>query len=234
MNEINLSQTIKFHDSLNPVIFKNNRMKPNIRKSLLKIAKHFIKFIEVPIKVADITISGSNAAYTYNKNSDIDLHIIVDVPKTVEYTALLTAKKNDYNSKFDITIKNIDVELYAQPLHEKHYSQGIYSVLNDEWVSIPEKHKPDISDNDVKEKYKNYRDRIKLAVRSNNYKIVKHTADTIKKIRASGLEEYGEFSVENLVFKMLRAQGWIDKLYHHLTLLTNKELSVEEISHEIK
>ena len=35
----------------------------------------------------------------------------------------------------------------------------------------------------------------------------------IKKMRRSGLERSGEFSVENLAFKILRRNGYIDKIY---------------------
>jgi len=37
--------------------------------------------------------------------------------------------------------------------------------------------------------------------------------DKIKKMRQSGLEAGGEFSNENLIFKVLRRTGYIEKLY---------------------
>ena len=55
------------------------------------------------------------AAYGYSDSSDLDLHLIVDIPKNKpELVELYDAKKNQYNSKFDIKIKTIPVELYVQ------------------------------------------------------------------------------------------------------------------------
>ena len=39
----------------------------------------------------------------------------------------------------DITIKDFDVEVYAQDVNEPHHSTGVYSVKNDEWLVEPEK-----------------------------------------------------------------------------------------------
>ena len=73
---------IEFHDELNPLLWQNNRLKPDVSDKLLKIAKFFMNFLDIPdLNFTHITISGSNAAYTYTNKSDIDLHILVDVPK---------------------------------------------------------------------------------------------------------------------------------------------------------
>jgi Uma2 family endonuclease len=49
----------------------------------------------------------------------------------------------------------------------------------------------------------------------------------IKDYRQSGLEEVGEYSYENLVFKYLRRSGLIEKLYDIVNKQMDKELSVE-------
>ena len=228
-DEYSLSNAVVFHNNLNPLLFERGLMKHDIRDALLKIAKHFEEFIGVPLDIKDITISGSNAAYSYTPNSDLDLHLVVEVPEGDEFKELLDAKKNQYNAQHDIKVKGIDVELYAQDAKEKHHSLGIYSVLNDDWVSQPKKEQPDIDSDDVKSKYKNYRDRIRTVLKSDNAEMVKATWDTIKKIRKAGLEKHGEFGTENLVFKMLRSQGWIEKLHDHILNLKDTELSVEDL-----
>ena len=43
----------------------------------------------------------------------------------------------------------------------------------------------------------------------------------------SGLEKDGEFSYENLVFKFLRRNGYIDKLFNFKNKLMDKNLSIE-------
>ena len=74
------TQPFTSNDTLNPVLWSNDTLKPLVRFKLLSIAKDFIKSLKVPnLKLQDITISGSNAGYGYSKYSDIDLHLIVDV-----------------------------------------------------------------------------------------------------------------------------------------------------------
>ena len=51
--------------------------------------------------------------------------------------------------------------------------------------------------------------------------------EKLKKYRSSGLEKEGEFSYENLVFKVLRRNGYIDKLFDFKNKLMDKELSIE-------
>ena len=51
--------------------------------------------------------------------------------------------------------------------------------------------------------------------------------DQLKKYRTAGLEEKGEYSYENLVFKFLRRSGYIDKLFKFKNSLMDKKLSLE-------
>jgi len=52
--------------------------------------------------------------------------------------------------------------------------------------------------------------------------------DKLKKFRGSGLEKGGEYSYENLVFKFLRRNGYIQKLYDAKIDFIDKSLSIEE------
>ena len=55
-------KSIPYHDELNPILWKNNTLKTEIRYKLLYIAKHFASFLNIPnLNLKDITISGSNA-----------------------------------------------------------------------------------------------------------------------------------------------------------------------------
>ena len=50
----------------------------------------------------------------------------------------------------------------------------------------------------------------------------------IKKYRQSGLDSNGEFSTENLVFKVLRNTGYLEKLVSMKNEYLTKELSLNE------
>jgi hypothetical protein len=196
----------------------------------MAIAMHFAKFLNVPeLNLRDVTISGSNAAYGYADSSDLDLHLVVDMPKDrPELAELYSAKKNEYNFTHDITVKGIDVELYVQDVQQVHRSAGIYSLLRDTWISKPKHQQPTVRDQDVMSKARNYSARINAAMRSNDLNKSKETMAAIRKLRQSGLEHGGEYSVENLAFKLLRARGKIDKFRRHINKLQSAELSLGE------
>lgn len=227
-----VDDAVIFHDTLNPVLWKNNKLKPQIRLKLLEIARNFIEFINIPtLNLRDITISGSNAAYTYTDHSDLDLHLIVNIPKDKEMLLkpLFDAKKNQYNFTRNIKIKGIDIEVYVQGSEDAHHSAGIYSVLVDSWISEPKQERVDINDDDVENKVNSYVYKIRKALDSDNKQKIIAVKDEIAKIRKSGLESAGEFSVENLTFKVLRAKGLIDKLRDKIRELEDAELSLRSL-----
>jgi hypothetical protein len=222
---------VQFNKELNPLLWQSNVLKSQVRYKLLQIAKHFIQFIDIPeVKLKDVTISGSNAAYSYTTQSDIDLHLIVTIPKQHEMLLkpLYDAKKNQYNYIHDIKIKGIDVEVYVQSEDQTHHSLGIYSVLDDKWISEPTMNTIKIDDGDVKSKVENYLNKIMQALVDDEIDRVTDVYQEISKIRKAGLEKGGEFSVENVAFKVLRAKGFIGQLKQHLLKLQNNELSLRE------
>ena len=216
------------HHHLNPVLWDNNSMRPEVRSKLLQIADHFIDYLNVAnLKLKDITISGSSAGYNYSDYSDIDLHLIVsDVDSKDE--ELFTAKKNQYNSNYSLSIKDIPVELYVQPAEQPHVSNGIYSVKRDRWINEPKHEEPTVEPKAIKNKARSYSAKINSALRSNDIDQCKHVMDELKRLRKAGLESNGEQSVENLAFKLLRARGQIDKLRKYIDKLTSAKLSLEE------
>jgi hypothetical protein len=233
MQIIEFTEAIKpvvYHDTLNPKLWEHNQLDTEVRYKLMAIAMHFAKFLNVPkLHLRDITISGSNAAYGYADSSDLDLHLVVDMPKDhPELPELYSAKKNEYNVTHDIKIKGIDVELYVQDIQQPHRSAGIYSVLNDHWISKPKHQPPTIRDQDVLKKARNYSARINAAIRSNDLNKCKDVMAEIRKLRQAGLEHGGEYSVENLAFKLLRARGKIDKFRKIINKLQSAELSLGE------
>lgn len=233
MQIIEFEESIKpvvYHDTLNPKLWENNQLITEVRYKLMAIAMHFAKFLNVPeLNLRDVTISGSNAAYGYADSSDLDLHLVVDMPYDhPELAELYSAKKNEYNFTHDITVKGIDVELYVQDVQQPHRSAGIYSLLRDTWVSKPKYEPPTIRDQDVMSKARNYSARINAAMRSNDLNKCKQTMAEIRKLRQAGLEKGGEYSVENLAFKLLRARGKIDKFRRYINKLQSAELSLGE------
>ena len=237
LNSFKLSDAVTFHDKLNPKLWNGTKLRPEVRDQLLKIAEDFLTELGVhDLDVKDITISGSNAAYSYTKYSDLDLHILVDMgnlPVDEVYKELFNAKKTIYNDSHDITIHTIPVELYVQDSREPVVSLGEYSVLNDDWIRIPTKRRSDFDQTATKSKYEKLLGLIEIALQSKKYSKVKHIIDTIKRYRQAGLDKGGEFGPENLAYKMLRSQGYITKLYDLRDKLHSEKLSFETMYQSI-
>ena len=211
------------HHELNPVLWDNDSLRPEVRHQLLKIAKHFVEFLEVPnLKLKDVTLSGSSAGYNYSDYSDIDLHLVVNSEE------LYTAQKVQYNNTYNLNIKGIPVELYVQPASQTHHSAGIYSVLDNKWLTKPEHIEPTVDPKDIKSKARSYAGKINFAMRTKDIAQCRAAMNELKRLRKAGLEAGGEQSVENLAFKLLRARGQIEKLRKYITKLESAELSLGE------
>ena len=231
LQEFDISPAVVFHDQLNPVLWINDGLIPDVREKLLKIAEDFQEFIGVSIyDLLDVTISGSNAAFTYTPNSDIDLHLIVVIPEAhdEELRQLFDAKKYQYNDQFDFRIRGYDVEVYVQDAKQPHHSMGVYSIKNNKWIHEPKQVKANIDDASVELKYRAYKARISKAMQSDDINYVKKLWNQIREMRRAGLARFGEFSVENLTFKLLRAEGDLKDLKDHITKLKTQEFSLGE------
>jgi pyrimidine deaminase RibD-like protein len=228
LDNYNLADAVKFHQRLNPRLWgRDEHLLPEVKEKLLSIAEFFQEFLGVDdLKVKDITVSGSNAAYSYTKNSDIDLHLVVDMPDDPVYQELFNAKKYEFNDTHNIKIAGVPVELYVQPSDQKHVSQGIYSVKNGDWVQVPQQRRANIDDSCVQHKTADLDARIHSAIKSGNADAVNQLWDKIKTMRKTGLEKTGEFGCENIVFKLLRNMGCIGELKDAKTAIQDRELSL--------
>jgi len=214
LDQFRLSDTVKYHNRLNRRLWgSNEHLLPDVRDKLLAIAEDFREFLGVDnLRVQDITLSGSNAAYNYTDHSDIDLHLIVDMPDDPVYQELFNAKKYQYNDEHNLTIGGADVELYVQPAGQPHVSQGIYSVKDGKWIQVPRRRRAQIDDSCVRDKAADLDARIHAAVESGNADMMSTLWSKIKAMRQIGLEQHGEFGCENITFKVLRDQGCIKLL----------------------
>lgn len=231
--EQSVSDAVIFHDQLNPAFWQDQKMIPLVRYKLLQIAMDFVKFIGVKkLNLTDIIVTGSNASYNYTKHSDIDLHLVVKMDENDVMKELFDAKKGLWNEQHDITIRGYDIEVYVQDADEPHISSGMYSVLNDQWIKEPKPVRPEIDDMSVEKKYYELHNEINKAVASKNKEKLEKIKKDIKKMRQSGLDRAGEFSAENLAFKMLRNLGDMEKLMRAIADHHNKDLSLEQFREE--
>ena len=220
---------------LNPQIWDNeNQINSRVRLKLLDIADDFIETLGISwIKPIDIILTGSLCNYNWSSYSDVDLHIIIDFAEinqkkqfVEEYFKL---KKNEWNeSHQDLKIYGFNVELYAEDVENDSVRDGIYSLEKDKWVKKPFSAKiQPISDTkerkikylasialtkieDLEDEFNEPYDEVKLEKLS--YKIDR-LLDTLKKVRQEGLNKKGEMSVGNIIYKICRRTGYLDKLW---------------------
>jgi hypothetical protein len=227
-------------DSLSNQIFEGSdgkfSMRSDIRKRLVEISNDFIESFGVEFFIHDVTLTGSLSNYNWSQYSDVDLHIIIDFDET-DYPIDLVkeffdAKERVWNEKHDIKIKGYDVEVYVQDIKQEHVSSGVYSILHNKWLVEPERNKPNIDDRMILQKGEHYAKQIdsliKKSSKTNVLPMIDELRKKIKTFRQSGLEQGGEYSYENLTFKLLRRNGYFGKLIKLKKDITDKKLSITQ------
>lgn len=233
---------------LNPYLWKNEILDSKIRLKLLDIADDFTDFLNVDwVKPDDIILTGSLANYNWSENySDIDLHIIIDFKKVDERVNFVknyfdTKKKLWNETHKDISIYGFPVEVYVQDKNEKHFSSGVYSLEENKWLVKPKQMtSPKKSDLEKAETNANiWADKIdNLMKRYYPDKTDSQKEDIIKKLdkisndikqdRKRGFsKKNNELNVNNITFKMLRRNGYIDKIYDTKNKIYNNLMSID-------
>jgi hypothetical protein len=216
------------------------KLNSNIRMKLKEIAENFVKGFDYPIKIKDIILTGSIANFNWTQYSDVDLHVLVDFSEIPDeymdaFRDYFDAKKQIWNKTHNISIIGHEVEIYIQDSNEPHYSTGVYSIMNDKWNTEPVFTKQDIEYEEVSEKTEYFVDQINKVAElfaKQDFQKAKTGADNIrnkiKKYRQAGLEKDGEYSTENLVFKMLRNGGYLETLSNLKIQSVDREMGIEE------
>lgn len=216
-------------DNLNDDVWNDFEIDSEVREQLVRIAQDFYEKVELDADVVDIALCGSLCNYNWSERySDFDLHVIINF-KDIDENYELVEKLCDYakkvwNEQHDIKIKGYDVEIAIQDSDDikksidKGRMGGVFSLLNNKWIKKPKKvdFEPDedmisekaktimmtvddIEDSD--DKYEEFDEKISKVWRK------------IKDYRNSGLDsESGEYSIGNLVFKLLRRNGYVSKI----------------------
>jgi hypothetical protein len=231
-----IGEEVEYHKELNPKIWKNNQMDPEVRQKLLAIAQDFWESLKLEVTVIDMQLTGSIANFNWNESSDLDVHIIIDFAQ-VDNNVDLVRKALDgqrfmWNQRHNVVIKDHDVETYVQHKDEQHIASGLFSILQNKWIIIPTWKEPMIDQKDISEKTRVIKEELKLiqkkvkSAKGNDAQVLYDYLDRFKKKimqdRKSGLAEGGEFSVENLVFKELRRDGTIEDIIDTLSDLYTK------------
>lgn len=222
-----LIETRFYNKELNTKFWKNGVFDPRIREKLLSIAYEFVcDDDECPV-IDDIQLTGSISNYNYTKYSDLDVHILIDFTTINKDTDLVKqafdGKRFVWNNKHDIKIRGHEVEVYYQDTKEPHVASGLYSLMDDKWLTKPTYNPPSIDERDVEKKVdgivsyinkftEELSDDIDPITAKSLYNRAGKLKDKLRNMRSAGLKREGEFSIENLAFKDLRNSGAIGDL----------------------
>lgn len=231
-SEINLS-SFKKKNELNPKFWNNDMLSSRVRLKLLDIADLFWDSLELSwVEPKDIILTGSICNYNWSKYSDIDLHILIDYNEISDKTEFVeeyfNTKKNEWNNDHEkLKIYGYPIELYVQDINEANSSSGVYSLEQNKWLMKPNHNsikQIGLDKYKIKEKSAKYLtmiddliDEYKMTTDNHQIEIIGDKANKLikylRKLRKVGLEENGESDWRNIVYKICRRSGYLDKLY---------------------
>ena len=156
----------------------------------------------------------------------------------------VTDKNGRVYTKATPVLKKLRKDLYGESLGEdldktSSYanikSNGIYS-LNTGWVKHPvQQDIPDIDMEEFEKDFKVWEDRyFDLLDKERSKEEIDNLIEDIYNLRKEGMEEDGEYSIKNLIFKEFRNLGYLDNLKDLRKKEISKELSLEQLNESTK
>ena len=231
----------EMQDDLSTSLWQEKKLLPEARDKLIQIAKDFIDSLDMGIEIIDARLTGSMANYNWSEYSDIDLHIVVDfanIDNNIEIVkGFFDAKRVQWNHAHEITIDDYEVEIYVEDKGEEHISTGIYSITNDKWIieTGPQEQVFEIDEPNIKKKAASMMTQIEIAEGELDeepqkaYNMSERLKEKIRDMRNSGLKTaQGQYSIENIAFKVLRRTNYLERLSKLKTKSYDKMMSMEQ------
>lgn len=228
-----------FKNRLNPLFWnEDNKIKEFIRKRLLLITDNYIKSLEVDFDIKDIILTGSNANFDWNEFSDIDIHLLVDYKNDKTKKKMMDKSRLMWNIQHNIKIKGYKVEIYGEDVNDFHLSSGIYSLTNDKWLKKPSKFTQLTTENIkyINKKSESFKHKINYLfwLLNNNKKPALNIYETseelfnyLKDRRQKSLEIEGKGGLMNQIYKKLRNEKYLEKLFNLINESYDKIYSIK-------
>lgn len=233
-NEASAKTTLQYHKVLNQKLWIGTALDRDVRTKLIQIARAWQKSANIPTeRVHDIVLTGGNANYNYTRQSDLDVHLMVDYAKfgkdRVFVTDYFMAKKALWSVNHPhVRVRGYAVEVFAEDIKApQRVGHGVYSLLKGRWIHQPELIKINFKkDLLLQHKVATYTKQIDELVKGGNVAAAVELNQHIRMMRGAAIQHGGEFSFENLVFKDLRNKGYLDRLSNFIQTYKEKQLSL--------
>lgn len=223
-----------YNDTLCPALWNQSlQLDPEVRSGLLKVAEDFYEKSGLKSPIIDVYLMGSIANYNWTLDSDVDVHIIIDynqlqIPLETTKEVVHTIA-SQWNNEHEVTVKGHKVEINFQNVREqKPHVTGIYSLKFGKWIRQPVHKNVQINKMLVQTKFKAMKKYVEAVISSGDREIMKQAKKYIDAFRQYGLDTVGEMSIENIVFKALRAKGLLTQLKDSIVQVYDKEMTVKE------
>ncbi len=199
----------------------------------MKFAKAFADYVDLDDRgITDVLLLGGNAGYNYTVMSDLDVHLVVD-PKYIPdcdpelIDDYYMDKKTLWQLTHNVKIYGAPAEPYIErPGITRKKSQGVYSLLKRTWIQEPEKFDDELDEKELEKKVKDLKHKIDTFIKSEDPEALRDMVRKLRVGRTVSLQKYGEYGYENMVFKELRNQGYIDKIRSSVVNFKTKSLSL--------
>ena len=199
----------------------------------MRFAEAFAAYVDLDERaIVDVLLLGGNAGYNYTQYSDLDVHIVVD-PKFIPdcnpdlLDRYYMDKKTLWELTHNVTILGSKAEPYIErPGVTRKKSQGVWSIMKKSWIQKPTPVEGDVDEKEIEKKVNNFINQINSLIKASDADGLKKLVKKLRDSRGTSLQKYGEYGFENMVFKELRNQGYIDKIRTVVVNLKSQSLSL--------
>ena len=199
----------------------------------MRFAEAFAAYVDLDERaIVDVLLLGGNAGYNYTQYSDLDVHIVVD-PKFIPdcnpdlLDRYYMDKKTLWELTHNVTILGSKAEPYIErPGVTRKKSQGVWSIMKKSWIQKPTPVEGEVDEKEIEKKVNNFINQINSLIKASDAEGLKKLVKKLRDSRGTSLQKYGEYGFENMVFKELRNQGYIDKIRTVVVNLKSQSLSL--------
>lgn len=197
----------------------NLEIKDSVLEYLSGVSEKVLDDLDLDLDVVDIIVVGSALSYNYTKESDIDLHFVVDFDSELgeasknQLKELLGYFTKYWNSRDLFYIGDHKVEIYFNGLHDAMITPAAYSLTRDTFLKKPRELPFDEKSIDEgKSLAKELSLSLETILDDEDVDAAREWKTDVKDSRKEGLLRDGIFSPENIAFKYLRSWGDLQKV----------------------
>ena len=243
-------RNIQYHKTLNPKIWlPDNTMDPVVSRTIIAIAADFIDYMHsIGFKIdkkdiLDIVIYGSNANYFYDKHSDIDVYILMDLDavqekyKDIEFFTLYKSLQHTWRRQFRLRIRGMGIDLALENVSKPKHAPGwyrsgpTYSLIRNKWI-----HEIVRLDSNTVREYRRRARQISYDILRQAHEIAKsggrldEFVRTQQKLRDDAMRENCPQPLipETMAYKMVRGSG----LFRRLLLKSSQRRATDQFNLE--